>query len=48
VKIGGKLYYKMRDIEKIQEIGMDNFLDWFAVNKTECQTTLENMLARMQ
>ena len=48
VKIGGKLYYKMRDIEKIKEIGMDNFLDWFAVNKTECQTTLENMLARMQ
>ena len=41
VKIGGKLYYKMRDIEKIKEVGMDNFLDWFAVNKTECQTTLE-------
>ena len=48
VKIGGKLYYKMRDIEKIKEVGMDNFLDWFAVNKTECQTTLEDILARMQ
>ena len=48
VKIGGKLYYKMRDIEKIKEVGMDNFLDWFAANKTECQTTLEDMLLKIK
>lgn len=48
VKIGGKMYYKVRDIAKIKEIGMDNFLDWFSTNKAECQTTLEDMLTRMQ
>lgn len=39
------MYYKVRDIEKIKEVGMDNFLDWFAKNKTEKQTALENMLS---
>ena len=39
------MYYKVRDIEKIKEVGMDNFLDWFAKNKTEKQTALKNMLS---
>lgn len=39
------MYYKVRDIEKIKEVGMDNFLDWFAKNKTEKQTALENILS---
>ena len=39
------MYYKVRDVEKIKEVGMDNFLDWFAKNKMAKQTALENMLS---
>lgn len=47
VKIGGKMYYKQRDIEKIKEIGMDNFLQWFYENKKQCQSALDHMLAEL-
>ena len=47
IKIGGKMYYKVRDIEKIKQVGMDNFLDWFDENKRQCQSALDHMLAEL-
>ena len=47
VKIGGKMYYKQRDIEKIKETGMDIFLAWFYENKKQCQSALDHMAAEI-
>ena len=47
IKIGGKMYYKQRDIEKIKEVGMNNFLQWFEDNKKQCHTTLDHILAEL-